>query len=178
MIMEIPLQITAHDIDLTDTIKAEITEKAGKLAKFYDRIMRCRVVIESPRRHQHEGKLYTVHIYMTVPGAELVVKHALNKDLYVALRDAFHDARRKLEDFVREQRGDVKYHEESPHAVISTLFPDKGYGFLTTPDGLEVYFNAHSVVNKDFRTLTVGMKVRFVKEEGDKGLQASTVTVT
>ena len=176
--MEIPLQITAHDIDLTDTIKAEITEKAGKLDKFYDRIMRCRVVIESPRRHQHEGKLYTVHIYMTVPGAELVVKHALNKDLYVALRDAFRDARRKLEDFVREQRGDVKYHEEAPHAVISTLFPDRGYGFLTTPDGLEVYFNAHSVINKDFRSLKVGMKVRFVKEDGDKGPQASTVTVT
>jgi ribosomal subunit interface protein len=178
MIMEIPLQITAHDIDLTDTIKADITEKAGKLDKFYDRIMRCRVVIESPRRHQHQGKLYTVHIYMTVPGDELMVKHELNKDLYVALRDAFHDARRKLEDFVREQRGDVKYHEESPHAVISTLLPDKGYGFLTTPDGQEVYFHAHSVINKDFGDLKIGMKVRFVREEGEKGPQASTVTVT
>jgi ribosomal subunit interface protein len=125
--MEIPLQIAAHDIDLTDTIKAEIMEKAGKLAKFYDRIMRCRVVIESPRRHQHEGKLYTVHIYMTVPGAELVVKHALNKDLYVALRDAFHDARRKLEDFVREQRG-------NEFLLFSSLLPTlQVYRFWLVP---------------------------------------------
>ena len=43
--------------------------------------------------------------------------------------------RRKLEDFARRQRGDVKHHEEMPHARISALFPDKGYGFLNTPDG-------------------------------------------
>ena len=175
--MEIPLQITARDIDLTDAIRTDITEKAAKLDSFCDRIMRCRVVIESPRRHQHEGKLYSVHIYMTVPGTELMVKRELNKDLYVALRDAFRDARRKLEDFVREQRGDVKCHEELPHAVISSLFSDKGYGFITTPDGLDIYFHANSVINEDFSKLEVGMKVRFVKEAGDKGPQASTVTV-
>jgi len=175
--MEIPLQITARDIDLTDAIRTDITEKAAKLDSFCDRIMRCRVVIESPRRHQHEGKLYSVHIYMTVPGTELMVKRELNKDLYVALRDAFRDARRKLEDFVREQRGDVKCHEELPHAVISSLFSDKGYGFITTPDGLDIYFHANSVINEDFSKLKVGMKVRFVKEAGDKGPQASTVTV-
>jgi cold shock CspA family protein len=114
---------------------------------------------------------------MTVPGAELMVKRELNKDLYVAIRDAFRDARRKLEDFVRERRSDVKYHEEPPQAVIGTLFAEKGYGFLTTPDGLDVYFHANSVINEDFRKLKVGMKVRFVKEAGDKGPQASTVTV-
>jgi cold shock CspA family protein len=71
----------------------------------------------------------------------------------------------------------VKLHEESPHAIISKVFPDKNYGFLTTPDGMDVYFHEHSVINKDFGRLKVGMKVRFVMEEGDKGPQASTVTV-
>ncbi len=176
--MNIPLQITTRDIDLTDAIRADIVEKAGKLDKFCGGIMRCKVTIESPRRHQHEGKLYSVHIYMTVPGAELVVKRELDKDLYVAIRDAFRDTRRKLEDFVREQRGEVKSHEEPQQAVISTLFPDKGYGFLTTHDGLEVYFHENSVLKKDFGSLKVGMKVRFVKEDGLKGPQASTVTIT
>jgi len=175
--MKIPLQITARDIDLTDAIRTDIKEKAEKLDGFCDKIMRCRVVVESPRRHQHEGKLYSVHIYMTVPGTELVVRRELDKDLYVAVRDAFHDARRKLEDFVREQRGDVKRHEEVPHAVISSLFPDKGYGFLTTPDGVDIYFHSHSVINKDFGDLKIGMKARFAREEGEKGPQASTVTV-
>ena len=176
--MEIPLQITAKDIELSDAVKADITEKATKLDTYYDRIMRCRVVVECPKRHPHEGKLYNVNIHMTVPGGELVVKRVPDADLYVSIRDAFNAARRKLEDFAREQRHDVKLHEESPHAIISKLFPDKDYGFLTTPDGMDVYFHEHSVINKDFGRLKVGMKVRFVMEEGDKGPQASTVTVT
>ena len=175
--MEIPLQITARDIDLTDAIRAEITEKAEKLDGSYDRIMRLRVVLECPKRHPHEGKLYNVHIHMTVPGGELVVKRTPNEDLYVSIRDAFNAARRKLEDFSREQRGDVKSHEAASHAVIDKLFPEKGYGFLTTQDGLEVYFHANSIINKDFSELKTGMKVRFAREAGEKGPQASSVTV-
>ena len=175
--MEIGLQITARDIEITDAIRADITEKAEKLDKYYDRIMRCRVVLESPKRHKHEGKLYNVHIYITVPGGELMVKRDLDKDLYVAIRDAFQAARRRLEDFARQQRFDVKYHEEPSQAQIVSLFPEKGYGFLTTQDGLEVYFHENSVLNKDFSKLKIGMKVRFAGEMGVKGPQASSVTV-
>jgi ribosomal subunit interface protein len=175
--MDLPLQITARDVELTDAIRAEITERAGKLDKFHDRITRCRVVVECPKRHQNDGKLYTLKIVMKVPGAELAVKRELNKDLYVAIRDAFDAARRKLEDHSREQQGLVKHHEETPHGRISVLFAEKGYGFLTTPDDHEVYFHRNSVLNKDFEKLRVGMEVRFAEERGDKGPQASTVTV-
>jgi ribosomal subunit interface protein len=175
--MEIPLQITARNLELTDAIRTDIQEKAEKLDRFYDRIMRCRVVVESPHRHHHEGKLYNVHIDITVPGAELVVKREPNEDLYVAIRDSFHAARRELEDFARRNRGDVKHHEEAPHARISAVFPEKGYGFLMTPDNREIYFHEHSVINHDLKNLKVGMEVRFVEEEGIKGPQASTVTV-
>jgi len=175
--MEIGLQITARDIEVTDAIRADIEAKAEKLDKYYDRIMRCRVVLESPKRHQHEGKLYNVHIYLTVPGSELMVKRDLDKDLYVAIRDAFQAARRKLEDFASQQRLDVKRHEEPPVAKITSLFSEQGYGFITRQDGLEVYFHKNSVVNKDFNKLKVGMKVRFAEEMGVKGPQASSVTV-
>lgn len=175
--MDLPLQITARDVDLTERIRMEIAEKAEKLDKFYDRIMRCRVVVECPKRHQNDGKLYNLRIVMKVPGAELAVKRELNKDLYVAIRDAFDAARRKLEDYSREQRGVVKHHEEPPRGRISAIFPEKGYGFLTTPDGYEVYFHKNSIVNKGFEKLKVGMEVRFAEEQGEKGPQASTVTV-
>jgi ribosomal subunit interface protein len=175
--MKLPVQITARDIDLTETIKAEIVEKATKLDKFYDQIMRCRVVVESPKRHPHEGKMYSVHVIVTVPGAELVTKRELDKDLYVAIRDSFRDARRRIEDFAREQRGDVKKHEEPLRGRITALFPEKGYGFLTAPDGLDVYFHEHSVVNKDFKRLKLGMEVRYTQELGEKGPQASSIAV-
>jgi ribosomal subunit interface protein len=175
--MKIPLQITSRNLDLAEVFKEQIREKAERLDKFYDQIMRCRVVVEVPHRHSHEGILYKVHIHMTVPGTELVVEHELAEDLEVAIRDAFDAARRKLEDFARRQRGDVKQHEALPRALISALFPDGGYGFLTTPDNREIYFHEHSVVNRDFRHLKVGMEVRFAEEEGEKGPQASTVSV-
>ena len=175
--MDLPLQITARDIELTDAIKSEITEKAEKLDTFYDRIMRCRVVVECPKRHPNDGKLYKLSIIIKVPGAELAVKRELNKDLYVAIRDAFDAARRKLEDFSREHSGIVKHHEEPPRGRISSIFTEKGYGFIATPDGDEVYFHKNSILNKDFEKLKVGMEVRFAEEQGEKGPQASTVTV-
>jgi cold shock CspA family protein len=60
---------------------------------------------------------------------------------------------------------------------VSKLFPDEGYGFLETPDGREVYFHRNSVLGADFDRLSIGTEVRFAEEEGEKGLQASTVTV-
>ena len=92
--MIIPLQTTARNTELGDAMREEITQRVAKLENVYDRIMRCKVVVEEPKRHPHEGKIYSVHIIMTVPGAELVTKRELNKDLPVAMRDAFHAARR------------------------------------------------------------------------------------
>jgi len=175
--MRLPLQITARNFDLPEVFKEDIRKKAEKLDKYYDQIMRCRVTVEVPHRHRHEGALYNVRIDITVPGAELVIKREPHKDINAAIRDSFDAARRQLEDFARRQRGDVKHHEEIPHAHISALFPDRGYGFLTTSDGVDIYFHEHSVINYDFKHLKVGMEVHFVEEQGEKGPQASTVTV-
>jgi len=177
MMMRLPLQITARNFTLSDTLKAEIYEKAEKLDNLYSGIMRCKVVVETPHRRQRDGVLYSVSVDITVPGAELIIKREPHEDLYAAIRNSFDAAYRKLEDFVRQQRGDVKRHEEAALARVGILFPDKGYGFLTTPDGREIYFHKHSVLNHKFDRLKVGTEVRFVEEQGEKGPQASTVSV-
>ena len=175
--MNTQLQVTGRNITISDAMKAEIEKRLDKLGKVYERITSCRVVIESPHRHQNQGKQYCVNISIIIPGGEVVVKKQPHEDLYVAIRDSFNAARRKLENFARRQRGDVKQHEETPLARISSLFPEMGYGFITTPDNQEIYFHRNSVVNHKFEELTTGMKVRFVEEKGEKGPQASTVTV-
>ncbi|MEK9134419.1 MAG: ribosome-associated translation inhibitor RaiA, partial [Pseudomonadota bacterium] len=108
--MQIPLQVTLKDMPQSEAVESRIREKADKLGRFYDRINSCRVVVESPQRHQHQGKLYSVRIDLTVPGAELVANRAQDEDVYVAIRDAFVAITRQLEDFARRQRGDVKTH--------------------------------------------------------------------
>jgi len=176
--MRIPLQITGRDVELTEAIEESIRQKAKKLELFYDQIMRCKVVVEAPHRRRRKGVLYNVRIDIKVPDEELVVKKELNEDLYVAIRDAFDSARRQLQDYSKQRRGEVKYREEAPRGRVSKLFPDKGYGFLTAWDGQEIYFHKNSVLGANFENLEVGMQVRYAADLGEKGLQATTVRIT
>lgn len=174
--MQIPLQITLRDMPPSEAVETRIREKAQKLDSFYDRIMSCRVVVESPQRHQHQGKLHSVRIDLGVPGAELVVNRVEHEDIYVAIRDAFNAIGRKLEDYARRQRGDVKIHDVPSHGRITKIFPVQGYGFIETPDRRELYFNRNSVVEPEFEQLEIGAEVSYVEEQGKEGPQARRVS--
>jgi ribosome-associated translation inhibitor RaiA/cold shock CspA family protein len=175
--MQTPLRITAHDLTLSDKTEKEIRDKVAKLETFYPRLVGCHVVVSLPARYASEkAAQFNVNIDLTAPGAELTVTHKANHDLSVAIREAFTAARRQLRRYARRQRGDVKSPEAPPHAVVSTLFPAEGYGFLVTHDGREIYFHQNSVRDGKFSHLAVGAEVRFVEESGEKGPQASTVT--
>ena len=104
--MEIPLQITLRGVSQSRAVEDAIRDKAEKLGQFYPRITSCRVVVEVPGRHKHQGKEFVVTLDVKLPGAEIVVNHDHDEDVFVALRDAFDAARRKIEDHARRQRGD------------------------------------------------------------------------
>ena len=91
--------------------------------------------------------------------------------------NSFDAARRLLEDYVRERRGDVKLHAVPDHGRVARLIAEQDYGFITTPDGSEIYFHRNSVANGGFDKLEVGDEVRFVVQEAEspRGPQASTV---
>jgi cold shock CspA family protein/ribosome-associated translation inhibitor RaiA len=166
----------------SEAIEALIRDKVAKLDASPDHIMGCRVVIEPAGKHHEHGNLYEVRIDITVPGEEIVVtrepsQHTQYRDIHVAIRDAFDSARRQLEDYVRRRRGSVKALETAPHARVSKLFPDDGYGFLSTPEGREIYFHRDSVLKEGFSHLKIGTEVTFVEEQGKKGPQASTVRI-
>ena len=176
--MPIPLELTLHDIPHSDAVEARIRSKAEKLERFHDRIMSCRIAVESPQRHRHQGKLYSVHIDIRVPGGgELAVTRVQDEDVFVAIRDAFNAATRQLQDYSRRQRGDVKLHDVPHYGHVSKLFPAQGYGFIETPDRREIYFNQSSVGTPGFTNLEIGMEVTYVGEEGNEGPKASMVTV-
>jgi ribosomal subunit interface protein len=178
--MQIPLQISFRDMDPSPAIEARIREKAAKLERHASRITSCRVVVEARNRHQRQGTLYNVHIDLRAPGEQLVVGHGhpldhAHEDVYVAIRDAFAAAKRRLEDHAQRARGDVKTHEDAPHGKVARLFAD--HGFIATSDGLEVYFHRNSVVGDGFESLAAGDDVRLVVAENESadGPQASTV---
>ena len=76
---------------------------------------------------------------------------------------------------MRRLQGEVKQHDGPPTATVARLDPAGEYGFLETGDGREIYFHRNSVLDAGFSRLTVGSRVSFVEEAGEKGPQASTV---
>lgn len=175
--MKIPLQITFREVPHSDAIEAAIRDKAEKLDQFYDKIMGCRAVVGMIQRHQHQGKLFNIRLDITVPGGEVVVNRDKAEDIYVAIRDAFDHAKRRLEDYARRQRGDTKTHEMELHGRVARLFAEQDYGFIEAPDGKELYFHRYNVMHPDFNQLKVGDEVVFLEELAAEGLQANRVTV-
>lgn len=174
--MKLPLQITTRKVSLSENALETIEQKTRKLETFTDQIIGCRVMVETPHRHKHQGILYNVRIDLTMPGAELVVKREPAEDLYIAIRDAFDAARRQILSYQRKRRGEFKFHEEiTPVATVTKIFEEEGFGFLETNDGREIYFHENSVIDKPFSHLSVGNSVRFSEKQGVNGPQASTV---
>lgn len=52
---------------------------------------------------------------------------------------------------------------------------DKGYGFLTQPDGEDVFCHFSAIQSSGFKTLREDQQVEFEVEQGPKGLQAVNV---
>jgi len=178
--MQIPLQVSFRGIPHSEELEAIVREKAVRLDRFAKNILRCHVMIQLAGQHHQHGNLYEVRIDLTVPGEEIAVtrqpsEHTEYRDIHVALRDAFDSARRQLEDYVRRRSGLVKTPHTLPHAQVSKLVADEGYGFLATPDGRQIYFHRNSVLDDGFDRLEPGSEVSFVEEQGESGPQASTV---
>jgi ribosome-associated translation inhibitor RaiA len=116
--MQLPLRITFRGFASSPAVEANIRMKADKLERLHPRITGCHVLLDAPHRHHHTGRIFSVRIEVTIPGAELIASrepaqdHA-HEDVYVAIRDAFDAIARQLEDTVRRQRGDVKQQQNS-----------------------------------------------------------------
>lgn len=181
--MKVPAQITFRNLDSSDAVMLKIQERIGWLENYSNQIISCRVVIETPHKHHHRSNLYHIRIDLRLPGKELIISrgpeaHLAHKDIYVTIHDAFDEARREIEDYVRRRRREVKNHVSPPRAyVVRLIHDDGGYGFIRTEDGRDLYFHGHSVLNRQYDQLEVGTEVRYAEEAGEMGPQASTVEI-
>jgi ribosomal subunit interface protein len=181
--MHRPLKISFHGVEPSEAIERRVREHVARLERFHDRIIGCDVAIEEPHRQHRQGNLFGVRLLIRTPTGDVVINRAnpadhSHEDFYVALRDAFAAAQRKLEDSLRTRDHRTKVHEPPPHGRVVRIFPQDGYGFLETSDEIEVYFHENSVVNGAFAQLNVGDEVRLTLApfESTKGPQASTVS--
>ena len=115
--MTIPVNITFRHMDSSPAVETRVRELANHLGVFSDRIQSCRVVVDSPHRHHHQGKVFIVKVQLGLPGEDVVVdmerpQRDGHEDVYVVLRDAFDAAKRQLQQRMSSLRGDERRHEK------------------------------------------------------------------
>jgi ribosome-associated translation inhibitor RaiA/cold shock CspA family protein len=175
------LHVVFRHMDPSPAVEARIRTHVERLEHLYGRITTGQVVVEAPHRRNRQGRLFAVRLRLSTPGRHVVVTHEgrlnhAHEDIYVALRDAFDAAARQLDAHAERLRGEIKTHA-APLLTgkVSRLFPD--HGFVTTAEGLEIYFHANSVSGKRFARMVEGDEVRLAIAEGESpdGPQATTV---
>jgi len=175
--MKQPLEIRFIGMEPSDAVEAAARKKADKLDRFRPDIMACRVTIELAQKHRHQGRPFAVRVDVTVPDHELSVDRVHDEDVYVALREAFDDMKRQLEDSVRRVRGQEKLHATPLHGEV-VRFGDEGRcGFIRTPSGDEYWFGPDNVADVPFEHVELGAQVQFIPEVAAEGRQAKRVSV-
>lgn len=176
--MKIPLQITFHNIKNSEAVGKYIQEKVQKLNDIYSDIASCRVVVEMPHKHHSQGNQFAVHIDFGVSGHQVVVNQEHHEDVYIALRDAFDTAKRQLEDYVQQLRGEIKDHAPEYTGYVSKIFQKEGFGFIMGDDGTERYFHRDNVKNPDFEHVMEGDEVKFIEDTIAERPQAKRVSIS
>ena len=99
------MNFTFRQIDRSGALEERARTLGSRLGRFSGRIMQCHMTFEGPG-NSDGGAPYVVKIDLTVPGAQIHADsvHADgrgHKDIYLALRDAFNNAKRQLQGLHR-----------------------------------------------------------------------------
>lgn len=60
---------------------------------------------------------------------------------------------------------------------VKWFSPEKGYGFITSEDGTDVFAHFSQINIEGFKTLSEGQEVTFELVDGEKGPQAANIEV-
>lgn len=108
---EIPIEFTFRNMDRSDALEAEARRRAQKLATLWSGVISCRIVGEVAQRSpvQPGTRLHLFRVEVAVPGEDIHASNDLNKeesarDPYLAMREAFDAAERRLVDRVGRLR--------------------------------------------------------------------------
>jgi len=108
--MSLPVEITFRGMDSSDFVSSSIREHADRLGTAHVDVQSCRIVVEAPSNHHNHGQPFHVRLEIRVPGEDIVIDREpgrpvpAHEDVYVAITDAFHCARRRLEERMRRRR--------------------------------------------------------------------------
>lgn len=62
------------------------------------------------------------------------------------------------------------------HGTVKWFNPEKGYGFIRSDSGEDIFVHYSAITGDGFRSLEAGQSVEFDVTEGRKGPQATNVS--
>ncbi|HEX2885160.1 HPF/RaiA family ribosome-associated protein [Vineibacter terrae] len=177
-VMETVPTIVFENMESSEFVQSRIEREINRLERFFGRGTSCRVVVRAPDGRQAKGGLFSVRIHIEMPGQRGVVvsrqppERKQLADPNVAIHEAFRTARRQLQDQTGLLRGEVKAHDEQGVGTVTGLYPEDGYGLITTATGDEIHFDRSSMQPGEFETLQKGAQVSYEAHEGDYRVHA------
>ena len=72
----------------------------------------------------------------------------------------------KMPDDIKKKKGKVKW-----------FSPEKGFGFISSDDGVEFYAHHRDIISGGFKTLLKGQVVEFEVIDGERGKQAINIKI-
>jgi ribosome-associated translation inhibitor RaiA len=105
-----PITLTFRHLEHSGALEERAKVLGSRLGRFSDRISRCHMTLQGPDGRSDGRAPYVVRIDLTVPGAQIHADSlngngAGHEDIYLALRDAFNNAKRQLQDLRRSRHG-------------------------------------------------------------------------
>jgi ribosomal subunit interface protein len=106
--MRPPITLTFLDLDRSGALEDRARKLGSRLERYNERIAQCHIMLEGPHKRRDTPAPYLVKIDLIVPGAQihadsLHLDGAEHKDIYLALRDAFNNAKRQLQELQRNR---------------------------------------------------------------------------
>lgn len=95
--------VVYRDLHSSPTLNDIIDKKIEKLNRYSNAIIHSRVILDSPHKHKHKGKMFRATIELDVKGAPVAVTQD-DPSVHVAIRDAFSAAERKLKQHNQKLR--------------------------------------------------------------------------
>ncbi len=161
--------------DLSAEERAEVEARLELLGVGHSDLIDVRISGRRSGHHRHGDQ--EVHIVCQARGREIVVTRT-RSDLGLALNEALDAFEREVQQWrekLRQRRRERP--AEPPHlGIVDRIFHDRGYGFILTDSGEQVYFHRNAVKEGlDFDRLEEADRVALGVEMGREGAQATTV---
>ena len=64
---------------------------------------------------------------------------------------------------------------EKINGKVKWFSPEKGFGFITSDDGNELFVHYKDIISAGFKTLSKNQKVEFEVVKGERGFQAINI---